>query len=96
MGRNSAFLEVESILLAWYLQAWASGIPVDSSILHENAKQIADGMQVHNFAASDGWIYRFKDHHGLIHKNLFGESTATKSGNKGPVASEATNITGRI
>jgi hypothetical protein len=36
-------------------------------------------MQIHNFAASDGWMYMFKDHHGLIHKNLFGESTATSS-----------------
>jgi hypothetical protein len=56
--------------LAWYLQAWASGIHVNSNILHENDKQIDD------FAASDGWIYRFKDHHGRIHKNLAGESTA--------------------
>jgi hypothetical protein len=48
-------------------------------LLTANAKQIADGMQIHYFAASDGWICRFKDHHGLIHKNLFGESTVTNS-----------------
>jgi hypothetical protein len=62
--------------LAWYLQAWASGILVGSNILHENAKQIADEMQIDDFAASDGWIYRFKDHHGLKHRNLAAESTA--------------------
>jgi hypothetical protein len=51
MGRESAFLELESILLACNLQAWVSGISVDSDILHENAKQIADGMEIHYFAA---------------------------------------------
>jgi hypothetical protein len=62
--------------LAWYQQARASGIPIDGHILREKAKKIADRMQVDNFAASNGWICRFKDRHGLIYKKLAGESAA--------------------
>jgi hypothetical protein len=53
-GRESTFCELESVLLAWYQQARASGIPIDGNILHEKAKKIVDKMQVDNFAASDG------------------------------------------
>jgi hypothetical protein len=31
-------------------------------------------MQINNFAASNGWICRFKDCHGLVFKKLAGKS----------------------
>jgi hypothetical protein len=52
----------------------ASDIPVDGNILHEKAKKITDRMQVDNSVASNGWICRFKDHHGLVYKKLSEES----------------------
>jgi hypothetical protein len=64
---------------AWYQQAWASGIPIDGNILHEKAKKIADRMQVDYFAASNGWICRFKDRHGVVYKKLAGESAAVNT-----------------
>jgi centromere protein B len=75
-GRESAFCELDSVRLAWYQQARASGIPIDGNILCEKAKKIADRMQADNFSASNGWICRFKDRHGLVYKKLTGESTA--------------------
>jgi hypothetical protein len=54
----------------------ASGIPIYGNILREKAKKIADRMQVDNSAASNGWVCRFKDCHGLVYKKLAGESTA--------------------
>jgi hypothetical protein len=75
MGRESTFCEPESVLLAWYQQVRALGIPIDGNILREKAKKITDRMQVDNSAASNGWICRFKDHHGLVYKKLAGEST---------------------
>jgi hypothetical protein len=79
-GRESTFHKLESILLAWYQQARASGIPVDGNILRERAKKTADRMQDDNFAESNGWICRFKDRHGLVYKKVAGESTAVDTG----------------
>jgi RPA family protein len=62
--------------LAWYQQARASGIPIDGNILREKAKKVADRMQVDSLAASNGWICRFKDRHGLVYIKLAGESAA--------------------
>jgi hypothetical protein len=42
--QESTFHELENVLLAWYLQAWASGIFVDGNILHEKAKEMAYKM----------------------------------------------------
>jgi hypothetical protein len=42
--RVSTFRELEHVLMAWYLQARASGISVDGNILHEKAKEIAYKM----------------------------------------------------
>jgi hypothetical protein len=75
-GRESTFRELESVLLPWYQQARASGIPVDGNISCEKAKKIADRMQADNFAAANGWICRFKDRHGLGNKKLAEESAA--------------------
>jgi hypothetical protein len=75
-GRESTFCELESILLAWYQQAWTPGIPINGNTLREKTKKIADRMQVDNFAASNGWICRFKHCHGLLYKKLAGESAA--------------------
>jgi hypothetical protein len=78
-GRESTFRELKSILLAWYQQVWASGIPIDGNILREKAKKISDKMQVDNFAALNGWICRFKDHHCLVYKKVAGESAAVNT-----------------
>jgi hypothetical protein len=32
-GRESTFRELDSVLLAWYLQVQAPGIPVDTNVL---------------------------------------------------------------
>jgi hypothetical protein len=54
------------LFLVWYLQALASGM------FRVKAKQTADKMQIDNSAASRGC--RFEDCHGLVHKQLAGES----------------------
>jgi hypothetical protein len=47
------------------------------AIYYKKRPNTADKMQTDNFDASNGWIYRFKDCHGLVHKKLPGESTVT-------------------
>jgi hypothetical protein len=40
-------------------------------------------MQVDNFAASNGWICRFKDRHGLVYKKLAQECAAVHTYTRG-------------
>jgi hypothetical protein len=62
------------VLFTWYQQAWASNIPIDGTTLREKAKTIAAQLNIDNFSASNGWVSRFKDRHGLVFKKLTGKS----------------------
>lgn len=73
-SKESKFSELEKILFSWYQQSRAVNIPIDGSIIREKAKQIAERLGINDFAASNGWISRFKDRHGLVYKKLAGES----------------------
>jgi hypothetical protein len=74
-GKESTFAELETVLFIWYQQARASNIPIDGTILREKAKIMATQPNIDNFSASNGWVSRFKDRHGLVFKKLVGEST---------------------
>jgi hypothetical protein len=67
------------VLFTWYQQARASNNPIDGTILCGKAKMIAVQLNIENFTASNGWIARFKDQHGLVYKMLAGESAAVDS-----------------
>jgi len=73
-GKESTFAELETVLFTWYQQARASNIPIDKTTLREKAKIIAAQLNIDNFSASNGWVSRFKDRHGLVFKKLGGES----------------------
>jgi len=73
-GKELTFAELETMLFAWYQQAWASNIPINGTTLREKVKIIATQLNIDNFNASNGWVSRFKDWHGLVFKKLAGQS----------------------
>jgi hypothetical protein len=73
-GKESTYSELENVLFAWYQQARASGMPVDGTILREISLKIAATMGIENFTASNGWVSRFKQRHGLVFKKVAGEN----------------------
>jgi hypothetical protein len=73
-GKETTFAELETVLFTWYQQARASNIPIDGTTLREKAKIIAAQLNTDNFSASNGWVSRFKDQHGLVFKKLAEES----------------------
>jgi hypothetical protein len=74
-GKKSTFAELETVLFTWYQQAQASSIPIDGTTLREKVKIIAARLNIDNFSASNVWVRRFKDRHGLVFKKLAGAST---------------------
>jgi len=73
-GKESTSAELETVLFTWYQQARASNIPIDGTTLREKAKIFATQLNIYNFSASNGWVSRFKDRHGLVFKKPAGES----------------------
>ncbi|KFM68266.1 Major centromere autoantigen B, partial [Stegodyphus mimosarum] len=69
-NKESKYAELENILYDWYQQLQLYNIPVDGSIVREKAKQIASDINITDFKASNGWISRFKNRHGLVFKKL--------------------------
>ena len=73
-GKESTFAELETVRFTWYQQARVSNIPIDGTTLREKAEIIAAQLNIDNFSASNGWVSRFKDQHGLVFKTLAGEN----------------------
>jgi hypothetical protein len=73
-GKESTFAEFETVLFTWYQKARTSKILTDGTILREKAKIIAAQLNIDYFSASNGWVSRFKDRHGLVFKKLAGGS----------------------
>jgi len=69
-GKESTFAELETVLFTWYQRARASNIPIDGITLREKVEIIATQLNIDNFSASNGWVSRFKDWHGLVFKKM--------------------------
>lgn len=67
-GKESSYSQLETILISWYQQARAANIPINGTVIREKAKQIAAKIGEDSFTASNGWITRFKDRHGIVYK----------------------------
>nr|XP_054922997.1 tigger transposable element-derived protein 6-like [Dermacentor andersoni] len=88
-ARGAKYGNLDESLLTWFKQARTAGVNFDGSILREKAMEIADRLGISDFAASNGWIDRFRKRHGIAYKtHCFarcgfrmdgGEETATEA-----------------
>ncbi|KAL1437462.1 hypothetical protein MTO96_048850 [Rhipicephalus appendiculatus] len=67
-ARGAKYGTLDETLLTWFRQARAAGINFDGSILREKAMEVADRLGITDFAASNGWIDRFRKRHGIAYK----------------------------
>ena len=49
-------------------------------------------MKIPDFQASDGWLYRFRQRHGMFQKRAHGESGSAKEDAVGPFREELNKI----
>ena len=58
--RNSPYHELEQALVQWIRAVQERNIPINGPIVQEKALEFAEVMGVKDFAASGGWLDRFK------------------------------------
>jgi Tc5 transposase DNA-binding domain len=62
--------ELEDRLHVWVLQQRTKGLMVSDADLAEKAKAIALDIQLENFRASRGWIWKFKKRKKLGYRSI--------------------------
>ena len=70
------FDDLEKVLLEWFRQAHALHLPINGPILTKKMKEIALQLHISDFTASNGWLDRFKNRHGIIYRQISGEREA--------------------
>ena len=77
--RTADFADVDNALIIWFKQARSQQVPISGPILMEKAKEIAEHMGLPSFSGSTGWLDRFKSRHGIVFKNVCGESASVST-----------------
>ncbi|XP_003369575.1 tigger transposable element-derived protein 4 [Trichinella spiralis] len=68
------FAELEEVLQKWFKQVRTSNVPVDGTVVRSKAAELAHIMGINDFKASNGWINRFRQRHGLVYRSIRGEA----------------------
>lgn len=71
--RSGKYEDVEEIVIEWIHQSRDASIPLSGPIIQEKAREIAGKLNT-DFSASNGWLDRFKQRHGIVYRQISGES----------------------
>ena len=71
--KTAAADDVDSATLRWFNEMRALNIPINGPLICQKALDFAKLLGDSNFKASNGWLQRFKDRHGIIFKVISGE-----------------------
>ncbi|KAG7169737.1 Tigger transposable element-derived protein 7-like 16, partial [Homarus americanus] len=68
---------LEEAVTKWFVQQRSCGNFVRSVEIQAAAAKLASHMDIENFEASDGWLWRFRNRHGMCNKITHGEAGST-------------------
>lgn len=74
--RTAAHSDVQDALYEWFKVVRSKNIPVSGPTLMTKANSLASELGLTNFSATNGFIERFKNRHGIVSKVLCGEGAA--------------------
>ena len=75
-SRTSKYQDVNEKLYEWYLMAIRKNIYPDGPILCQQAKKIAECLNIPDFKASNGWLEKWKVKHNIKKMKINGESAS--------------------
>jgi len=65
--------DIEEALVRWFSQARSRQLPVSGPLLMEKADQLAHGLGITDFKATNGWLERWKTRNAIQFKKQHGE-----------------------
>lgn len=68
--------EIDAAVLKWFREKRALNIPINGPILCQQARKFAGMLNNNDFKASNGWLIRFRDRHGITFQGIQGESNS--------------------
>lgn len=75
--RKLKYKDVDAALFRWFREVRAQSMPVSGPMLQQKAKSLGALLGHDDFNLLNGWIQRFKDHHGISCKVVCRESGDT-------------------
>ena len=75
----AAHSQLDAAVLKWFLQQRANGVNASGVEIMTTAVKLAQELGIVNFKGSDGWLWRFRNRHGLFDVNTHGESGSADS-----------------
>lgn len=72
--------DVDSATIKWFNEMRAQNVPIGGPLICQKALHFASLLGDSNFKASNGWLQRFKDRHGIVFKVAAGEEKSAPVG----------------
>ena len=67
---------LEEVISKWFVQQRSCSVKVHGIAIPDAAQKLARHMGITDFIASDGWLWRFRNSHGIGNKVLHGEAAS--------------------
>ena len=64
---------LKEAITKWFVQQRSCGVKVRGIAIQDAAQKLARHMGITDFTASDGWLWRFRNRHGIGNKVLHGK-----------------------
>ena len=71
--------QLDAAVLKWFLQQRSEGVNIRGVEIIAAAVKLAAHLGIENFKGSDGWLWRFRNRHGLFNVMTRGESGSADS-----------------
>ena len=71
--KSGKYEDIDTILLERIHQSRDASVPLSGPIIQEKAREIVGRLNI-EFSASNGWLDRFKQRHGIVYWKINGES----------------------
>jgi hypothetical protein len=72
--------DIDEAVWTWYKQQRAAGVPIRGVELQSAAERFAIRFENKEFKASTGWLFRFRNRHGIVNRTICGELLSADHG----------------
>ena len=83
---------IDESVYEWYKQQRSVGVPIRGTDLQDAADRFAKHLNIQNFTASNGWLFRFRSRHGISNRKICGESMSADESSVEPFCNRLNEI----